>query len=411
MEIEVRIREINIHWRGEKLSKWPYKRNIFAKIWADIQIKPMSLITGIRRTGKSVIVKQMIDKLIESGTNPNQILFFEFMPNDTIDLQEQIWKYFITSKANREEKMFVFLDEVQYIKDYELVIKNWYDMWENVKFVLTGSFSLLYKKETRESLAGRYFDYRIFPLSFKEYREMSGKTWVDYQGIDELKGMGLADSLNYDFRNFLKWGRLPETIGLTEEQAKNYGLFLRNQMITRDAFIYFEIRQPNVLMSIFEHILKNNGGEISAESLARQLGTNKITVRRYLEILAIMGLIYVVPNTTNPLKVGNVARKLYVCSVFCEERDEDNMGRMVESYFLERLLEEKKQVTFFRKRDKEVDFLVAKEKMAYEVKFSHKIEGVVKYEELAKNLGYKLSFVTLNQFKVLKIESIPACLV
>lgn len=410
MELQKRIEDQNVHWRGEKMSALKYRRTIFGELWKDIKIKPMSLITGMRRLGKSVVMKQMVDKLIEDGVNPKQILFFELWPGEKEEVLEDVLRIFQKEVCNQQERRYIFLDEIQYVKNYEVVLKDWYDRFEDIKFVLTGSFSLLYKKDARDSLAGRYLDYQIFPLSFREYREMKGEVWKDDEVLDKRMRQGLADSLNYDFRNFLINGRLPEIINYPTDRVANYIEAMKNQIMTQDVFNYFEIEKQSVLLSLFRYIVKNNGGMVSIDVLARSLGVTRVTVEQYIKILKLMGLIYMVYNSNDPLKIDNVAKKIYVSSFFSNDESLDNLGTLVESYVLERMLEEKKQVTFYRKRDKELDFLVVKEKKAYEVKFSHKIDEVNKYVKLADKLKYKLEFITLDQLNVGEIECMPACL-
>lgn len=269
MNLQQRVEDQNKHWKGQQMSDLDYKRSLFDKLWRDIEIKPMSLITGMRRLGKSVLAKQMVDKLIERGVKSKQILFFELWPGDNREVLTELLSFFEKTVTNINEKRYVFLDEIQYVKDYEIILKDWYDRIDNIKFVLTGSFSLLYKNNVRDSLAGRYFDYRLFPLSFREYREMKGLEWKYTESMDGRVLQGLAEELNADFRDFLIGGRLPETILYSQENVVDYVNSVRNQMVTQDALSYFEIEKPNVLMNIFQYFIKNSGGILSVDVLSK----------------------------------------------------------------------------------------------------------------------------------------------
>lgn len=396
MNLINRLIRQNRQWKQEKMSKQSYRRTVFDKLWRDMEIRPMSLITGMRRVGKSVTVEQLIDQLIETGIERWQILFFEFSPKDNQNVLEEVMDYYLTTVVDKKQKYYIFFDEIQYVKDYEEVMKEWYDRQENAKYVLTGSFSLLYKKRAKDSLAGRYLDYVMTPLSF-----------VEYKGIKA----GVEGDEQAEFRRFLRYGRLPEIVNYDESRAREYLNSLKQRILTQDSFDYFEIEKPNVLTRIFEYVSINNGGIVNVESWARDLdGVSRITINKYMDVLKIMGVVYVVPNSMDPLKTDKVSKKAYVSSCFVEEKDVGNLGSLVESYVLERLLSDGKQVTFYRERDKEVDFLVPKERVAYEVKFCNKIEGVDKYVELVNRLDYRLKMVTLDQTGLGEIEVIPAYL-
>ncbi|MBP9817844.1 ATP-binding protein [Candidatus Shapirobacteria bacterium] len=398
MNLIDRIVERNRQWKREKMSKQSYKRKIINRLWRDMEIKPMSLITGMRRVGKSVVMEQLIDQLIATGIDRWQILFFEFLPKDNQEVLEEVMDYYLKTVVDKKQKYYIFFDEIQYIKDYEEVMKEWYDKQENVKFVLTGSFSLLYKKRAKDSLAGRYLDYVMTPLNFMEY-----------EGIKLAMADGTGDR-QANFRRFLRYGRLPEIVNYSEDQAGEYLNTLKQRILTQDSFDYFEIEKPNVLGRIFDFVAINNGGIINIDSWSKDLGVSRETVSKYLEVLKIMGVVYTVSNSTDPFKVESSSKKAYVSSCFVQEKDAGNLGSLAESYTLERLLADGKLVTFYRKRDKEIDFLIPKEKRACEVKFCNKIDSVDKYVKLAKKIGYMLEMVTLDQTDLGEIKVTPAYL-
>jgi len=190
-------------------------------------------------------------------------------------------------------------------------------------------------------------------------------------------------------------------IHFTPVQGTAYLSTVLGQSLTQDAFNYFTIEKPQVLTAIFEYIKEQNGGIISIQSLSQKLGTGKETVSKYLNILEIMGLCYPVYNTTQPLIKLNSAKKIYVGSMFALLETKLNwetaIGFAVESYVLERLLEKGHEVTFYRQRQKEIDFLIPKEKRGFEVKFRKKL---TKMPILA---NYQIEPVTLDGIN-------PACL-
>ncbi len=409
MDLSDRVTFQNRHWGIGKLEIIPAKkRELFSRIWSDIDIKPMILLTGLRRTGKSVLLKQIAQELIEKKSiSPTQILLFEFAPNDKPDTIWEVFRYFQKQITNTQMPEYIFFDEIQLVDNYESVIKEIYDTSGNLKIGLTGSLSLSYKKRMQESLGGRFLPYRLFPLNFNEYLTISGSSDKNLFGqlkhgdLPEHKRKPLLEVLNGKFREFLLWRRLPEMIHFTPVQGTAYLSTVLGQSLTQDAFNYFTIEKPQVLTAIFEYIKEQNGGIISIQSLSQKLGTGKETVSKYLNILEIMGLCYPVYNTTQPLIKLNSAKKIYVGSMFALLETKLNwetaIGFAVESYVLERLLEKGHEVTFYRQRQKEIDFLIPKEKRGFEVKFRKKL---TKMPILA---NYQIEPVTLDGIN-------PACL-
>ncbi len=403
--IEERIIELNPHWSKKVDWDYPFHRQVFQRIWSDFSAKPMAFLTGPRRTGKSVILRQLIMQLMEEKVAPTQILFFEFAPRDSLETVNEIWQFFKTV-ARGTEKRFAFFDELQYIDGYESLLKEIYDNNENLKIAVTGSLSLFYKRRMEESLAGRYFGYRLFPLNFKEYLTLI-KSPLANTTLNEKAAIQRAQvtPLDREFREFLSFRRLPETVGLTLEQTKVYVKTIIDQTLTNDAFNYFAINKPQLILALFSYIRDNNGGEISVSNLAESCGANVETVTKYLEILEIMGLVYAISNSPNPIVKLNSRKKYYVSShvALLEPKYDFNtaLGFAVESYVLEQLLEQGETVTFFRHRQKEVDFLLPKKKTGFEVKY--RLNYDAKDGKVFAPEGFEVKTITA-------LGPLPACL-
>ena len=156
------------------------------------------------------------------------------------------------------------------------------------------------------------------------------------------------------------------------------------------------------MLSLFDYLRAHNGSEISVQSLSQQLGANMQTIHKYLDVLELMGIIYVISNSTNALVRENSRKKVYVNSLYgLRETKYDwptALGFSVESYVLERLLERGEMVTFYRKRNKEIDFLLPQKKLAYEVKYRGQVSAI---KPILK--GYTHQMISLS-------GTFPACL-
>lgn len=408
MQLREKILLQNPHWNTKKVNALEFKRDIYKKIWKDIDLRLMSLLTGPRRVGKSIILRQIMnDLIINSKVNPKQILFFEFSPTDKVESIFDIYLLYKKEFENTKERTYLIFDEIQYIDGYESIIKEIYDNNDNTKIILTGSLSLSYKKRMQDSLAGRFFNYKVPYLNFEEYlsleKESNRQEFIeayDEKGKDRKKY--LINSLNIKFKNFLEFGRFPEIVNFDHINAKAYIQNVTSQSLNQDVYAYFKIAKPQVLNGLFEYTKANNGGEISVNKLGSLLGASNPTVSLYLDVLEIMGLVYFVYNSTNPLIKLNSTKKAYVNSSFSLLDSKLDIGTAygfaVESYILERLLEKGKNVTFYRNRQKEIDFLIPKENIGYEVKFRSD-PPKIKYQLK----GFELNTISLS-------DKYPACI-
>ena len=177
----------------EILKKWnPWEKDIdtgikreryIKKIFPYLERKEVIVLKGIRRCGKSTIVKQLIAELIKKGVNKKQILYlnleeYGFANNLDIKLFDEILdKYKEYSKNKR--KIYFFIDEIQKILSWEKWIRTKYDLNENIKLIVTGSCASLLSKELSTLLTGRNISFTIMPLSFNEF--------VDFTKSENLK--------------------------------------------------------------------------------------------------------------------------------------------------------------------------------------------------------------------------------
>lgn len=413
----------NPHWNTGLWPKAPtYRRHLFVKLWNHVeQMKLMIYLIGARRTGKSVLLRQIVENLLDRKiTSPKQILWWEFSADSTTKDIEDVFENYYREIVDPEQAAYVFFDEVQYADGYEVVIKQLYDLYEGrIKFFLTGSLSLSYKRRMQESMLGRFLPYRLFPLSFEEYLELLNDSvkLSQYKRIKSEENVAIkkhmASTMSNSFREFLAWGRFPETVGRSQDSAGLYLDTTASLALGQDAFSYFNIHRPGELTNLYEYFKVNSGGIISISSLAKNASAE--TISNYLDILELMGLVYFVYNSTNPIAKNNVARKAYVNSAFYLRATKHNLstsfGFATESYILERLLERGQEVTFWHNRRQEIDFLLPREKMAFEVKFRSQLGDPKVLKIFAQKNNFQSTVITLDTWETKEgIKYLPACL-
>ena len=306
------------------------------------------------------------------------------------------------------------MDEIQYVKAWESEIKLIYDQFPKVKFVLTGSLSLSYKRRMEESLAGRFLPKYLYPLDFTEYLDfIDHPLYSKFQSEPDLIDQKiLAASTSNDFNNFLYTGRYPETIKMTSKDCKYYLNTLQFQCLNQDTLNYFKIDRLNLLQNLFDYFKANNGCETSFAKLSQIVGGSQETISKYVDVLHLLRLIYIVQNTNNPLKTTNSNKKIYTNSAFSLNSDFvskiDNLGQAAESYVLEKMLQNDENISYFRQRNEEIDFISwsknfkGQKGLGVEVKYRQKIKAD-DYKNLVKictKLSLQPKLITINATEV-----------
>jgi uncharacterized protein len=400
------FKDNNLHWSGSYQSQFNFKREAFKKLLDLNKTKLMTFIIGPRRMGKTVLLTQVIDHLInKQKTNPLQILSWECRQNQTNEFLEEMIKEYLNTIANRKHRVYIILDEIQFIHDWENVIKFIYDLDSDIKFIITGSVSISYKRRMEESLAGRYLPLDVYPLNFKEYLQLT-KNKALLKAIESEvieKYSTPDDELNKEFIKFLQFGRYPGAIELEKENLSYYIRSILYQSLNLDAMYYFNVEKPNILNDIFDYLRLNNGSEVIHSTLSQIVGVSVTTIIKYIDVLELLGLIYILNNSNNPLKRNTSSKKIYVTSSFdnaYSPTNPDKIGQMVESYIYERISIKNYgrfgRIGYYRERNNEIDFINYDQKVGLEVKFRNKIDSkdVLKFEELCNKIKVKPFLIT-----------------
>lgn len=178
--------------------------------------------------------------------------------------------------------MFVFYDEIQYLKDWEVELKSIVDTYLNVKFIASGSAAAELKKRSDESGAGRFTDFSLPPLTFFEYIHLKGystlMTQVDYKwGNNMTKAYQSVDinRLNELFLDYINYGGYPEVV-FSEKIRENPGQFVRHDIIDkvllRDLPSLYGISDVQELNSLFTMIAYHSGVQFSTRSCLKSQG-------------------------------------------------------------------------------------------------------------------------------------------
>lgn len=331
----------------DAMPRRPYI-DLFYPIVADLSLRRAAILMGPRRVGKTVMIYHSIKRLIDSGVDPQKIIY---MSIDTLIYSnvslDDLFAYARTALHKDEvDGYYVFYDEIQYLKDWEVHLKSMVDTYRKTKFVASGSAAAALKMKSNESGAGRFTDFMLPPLTFFEFLqlqkldgsiiEVQDHSICPYDTID-------IDRLNEYFFNYINYGGYPEVV-FSEKIRENPGQYIKNDIVEkvllRDLPSLYGISDIQELNKLFLHIAFRSGNEFSYETLSSEAGIKKETIKKYLEYLEAGFLIKVVNRIDqNAKKMQRVtSMKIYLtnptlrCALFTPVSESDDAcGEMVET--------------------------------------------------------------------------------
>lgn len=327
--------------------------DIFYPLVKDVDIQRAIILMGSRRVGKTVIIYHSIKKLIDEGVSPQNIIYVSVeTPIYNNILLEQLFNLAcqILGKEKGKEQFYVFFDEIQYLKDWEINLKSLVDTYHNVKFVASGSAAAVLKKSSNESGAGRFTDFNLPPLLFFEYIHLRGydiimrESKVEWGGIEssvyDSIDMGQLNELFLDYINF---GGYPE-VAFSARIQKDPSQFVRHDIVDKvllcDLPSLYGISDVQELNSLFTMIAYHSGMEFSYDGMSKESGVKKETIRRYIQYLEAAFLIKVVNKTDDTARrfQRQTTFKIYLtnpslrCALFEPVKMTDgNIGDMIET--------------------------------------------------------------------------------
>lgn len=224
----------------------------------------IKILVGIRRCGKSVILKQIMEELKEKGTDEQHIIYvnFELIEYEELQDYKKLNKY-IKEKIIDDKKYYVFLDEIQKVNKFEDVVNSLRASIDNISIFITGSNSKLLSNELSTVLSGRYVLFNIYPLSYKEFIELTGKD----------------SKAQETFWNFVKWGGLPNRTQFTDENnIKDYLHSVFDSIILRDVVERLGLKDTILFDLLLQYIVDITGREFSAENVIKFLKNEKKSI-------------------------------------------------------------------------------------------------------------------------------------
>lgn len=230
----------------------------------------IKVITGVRRCGKSSLMKTIVEELIESGVKEENIIFLdldcrEYRKIKTDDQLDEL----IESKAVSEGLKYVFIDEIQNVGGFEEVI-NAYRGDGNFSVFITGSNSYLLSGELATKLTGRYIEFEMFPLSFEEYLD-----------IKKFYNKPVDANLSVELNNYLIEGGFPLAIQYDNlADKRTYVKSVITEIFEKDIKGRIKIKNREAFVAVRDYIINNYGATASITGLQKALSKNGLTIKR-----------------------------------------------------------------------------------------------------------------------------------
>jgi len=350
----------NVWWEKNEVPQnlLGQKRGISNELIDLMELKEIKLITGVRRSGKSTILYQIIEHLLNKGVPSKNILLLNFEDAALAHYSpEEIYESYL-SELNPAFDNFVFIDEVQRKEGWENWIRKKYDLKHATNFFVTGSSAPLLKKEYSTLLTGRNISEEVFPLSFREFLDFSG-IHVDNA---EIISTETRSKVLFNLKKYLEWGGFPE-IFFTNE---NYKRRLLNQYF--EDIVYKDIvgRYGTNSVKTKElgvYLLTNIANSLSMRNARNALGFGLETISDYIAYMVEAYLLYAVPIYSPSLKIQSAnPKKIYCIDTGLRNavsfKFSEDVGRLAENAVFVELKRHKQDVYYWKNNIGEVDFIV-----------------------------------------------------
>ncbi len=415
----------NPWWESNKIEieYETYKRRLYFELFftlvEEVDVRRAVVLMGPRRVGKTVLMHHAIEKLLSRTKIRNHNICFINIENPlylNIGLEELFLTAMKTVGNTDPKGWYVFFDEIQYLKDWEIHLKVLVDSYPYTKFIVSGSAAAALKLKSTESGAGRFTEFMLPPLTFHEYINLKGYDDLILEGhfFWKKKKMDLLvtnniQSLNRHFVDYINFGGYPEVI-FSEKIRSNLARYIKSDIIDkvllRDLPSLYGIQNVQELNSFFTMLVYYTGNELSYESLAVSSGINKPTLTKYIEYLEAAFLIKVIHRIDdcgkkfkrqNFFKVYLTNPSLRSALFSPLDPTESSFGHMVETAIFSQWLHRESTIPYYaRWKEGEVDMVNLSEKelkptWAGEIKWSD-----ASFEYPGSELKHLIGFLQKN---------------
>jgi len=379
-----------------------YRRQLFPQLESELDTKEITVITGMRRVGKTTALRHLYDlvksenKAILDLENPLHRKVFEEENYDAV--WNNLNQFGITNTA----KAYIFIDEVQNLPDLSRVVKYLYDHWD-VKFFLTGSSSYYLRNLFPESLAGRKMIFELFPLNFTEFlvfKRVGRAVDASFQAKAINKNKVAYARLIPYYDEFLEFGGFPSVV-LEENRERKRAMLseIFTSYFEKDAKNLADFKDMSKLRDLILLLVPRVGSRIEVLKLAATLSVSRETVYNYLSFLEQTYFITLLPKFSASIdRRAAGSKKLFFCDLgLVNILGKASQGQLFEQSIYQNL-RSKYQLTYYIKDGaSEIDF-ITNTSCALEVKLTMSRQDIVTLRRRSGRLRIKENYVISYQY-------------
>ena len=401
------IQRWNIWWENPlEIKKFiGTERTILSQILTELKTPHIKDIIGVRRCGKTILMYQIIHKLIQKNIKPNNILYLNFDDPELTDIKETIK----TSLHINPDITYVFLDEIQNVEQWEKTIRVYYDQKKFKQIFVSGSSTSLISRDIGRTLTGRHITKTLTPFSFKEY--------LTRHKIEKTTDISNREKIIHLLEIYIKNGGFPEIIDTDPLTSKTILVDLYNDILSRDIVSRFNA-DLNIVKQIGYYLMTNIGTFFSYNSIAKALNLHYDTVKKYIPYFEEVFLLFIVPYFSWKIKV-TIKKDMKCYAIDTGLRNavsfkfSEDIGKLVENVVLVELKRRGKDVYFWRKK-KEVDFVIREKNRltAMNVTYTDNVpkrekEGLIEFKKEFRNAELIVITKELEKTDENKIKYVP----
>lgn len=335
----------------------------------------VKVITGVRRCGKTCLLKQIIQELENSGINKENIIYVSFESSKYMNITDynKLNEIIFEKTKTLNDKVYLLFDEIQNVNNWEKSI-NSFRVDLNCDIYITGSNSKLLSGNLATTLTGRFISINIYPFSYKEllqYHEEKYNQKLDYNQENRI------------FQEYLTYGGFPALLKFDKEEKEDYLNDLYNSILIKDIMSNNAIHDLNLFKRLIEYVIGNIGQILSANSISKYLkhekhNTTPQTIMNYLDYNVNAYILYKTKREdVSGKKILNTLEKYYLIDpgfyhIF-NQNSKRSLGQLLENIIYLELRRRKYKVTIGKVNNLEIDFICKKNKEKIYIQVSETI--------------------------------------
>lgn len=360
----------------------------------------VKVLTGMRRCGKSTIMKQIIEEIKEKQVEEDSILYINFEDYKYRNLYnpDNLYEY-VETRLKKDIKYYLFFDEIQNVSEFELVI-NSFRSTHDASIFITGSNSKLLSGELATHLSGRTISFRIMPFCYTEFIEFN-RLEGDIRGAEEL------------LKEYIRWGGIPLVCKAADAASKEAVLSnIYDSVVLKDIIMRNKVASPVVLEKVLEYLIANSSVTVSGNRIAAILAeeNQKVSVPTIYDYIRYITDACICDKVSRydirGKKILAFEEKSYVCDLgifhMKKNRVKDEYNYIIETICYNELVARGYKVYIGKTYKSEVDFIAQKEREKFYVQAAYLLtdDNVIQREFGAYNLisdNYPKYVVTMDR--------------